>query len=219
MSIPLLLSIQAGTPRQIGADGASDAGDEPWTTGIFKDAVHGPVFVGSTNIEGDAQADRVNHGGRDKAVCAYAADHYPEWRLRPELAAMAPGAFGENFTILGLTEDAVCIGDVWAVGGALVQVSQPRQPCWKLARKWGIREFVAQVVASGRTGWYFRVLQEGTVAAGTPMTLVERQEPSWTIRAANDVMHGRPINRAASLLLGEVASLSVAWRETLARRA
>ena len=218
---PVLISIQVGTPRTIAsnAEGATDASDRRWTTGIFKSPVEGPLFLGATNLAGDGQADPENHGGPDKAVCAYSADHYGDWRADPELAAMAPGAFGENFTIRGLTETTVCVGDIWSVGDALIQVSQPRQPCWKLARKWGVKDLTARVVRTGRTGWYFRVLREGTVSAGARLTLLDRQYPAWTIQAANDVMHGRPVDVDASAALGTIPALSRAWRGTLTSRA
>src|SRR5690606_18685860 len=108
--------------------------DRPWTTGFFKEPTLGPVWLGRTNLEGDGQADLVHHGGPDKAVLAYSADHYAAWREVLNNPALPFGAFGENFTIEGLKEADVCIGDTWKVGDeATIQLSQPRQPCWKLA--------------------------------------------------------------------------------------
>lgn len=211
-------SIQIGQPRTLGVDGAHDFFEKPWVTGIYKAPVAGPVRATVTGIIGDGQADLVNHGGEDKALCAYPGDHYPAWRDIPALAAMGPGAFGENLTIDGLRESDVCIGDVWTAGDVQLQVSQPRQPCWKLARKWGIRDFAEQVVASGRTGWYFRVLRPGDILPGTPLVLTARGEARWTIDAANRVMHGRPRDRDGSLALSQVATLAASWRGTLARR-
>ena len=214
----MLVSIQVAVPRTFGVDGATDLFEKPWTTGIFKGPVDGPVHVGRTNLSGDGQADAVNHGGIDKAVCAYSGDHYEEWRRLPGLASMAPGAFGENFTLRGLAEPDVCIGDIWRAGEVILQVSQPRQPCWKLARKWGIRDFAEQVVRSGRTGWYFRVLREGWISSGAPMTLAERPSPEWTIASANGVMHGRPVDRQTSATLAALPALSASWRAALLRR-
>ena len=213
-----IMSVQVGVPRELGHDGASEAFDRPWTSGIFKTPVAGPVFVGVDHLAGDRQADLTVHGGRDKAVCCYSADHYPGWAgiLWDEVGAF--GAFGENLSIAGVTEDDVCIGDIWAAGDLWLQVSQPRQPCWKLARKWRIPDLTNQVITTGRTGWYFRVLHEGEVAAGMLLTLVERTTPDWTITAANQAMHGRPRNNAAAAVLAAVPALSDAWRETLAKR-
>jgi MOSC domain-containing protein YiiM len=212
---PVLLSVCVGIPESLGVEGAAAWHDEPWTTGIFKAPVDGPVFARADGIDGDGQADRSAHGGPDKAICAYSAEHYPSWRDVTGLGEISWGAFGENFTVGGLTEDSVCIGDVWAVAGVVVQVSQPRQPCWKLARKWRIRTLTDQVVTSGRTGWYFRVLREGIVAAGAPLSLVERPHPAWTIAAANGVMH-RGVGDIGAL--ASLEPLSQSWKLTLARR-
>jgi MOSC domain-containing protein YiiM len=214
-----LVSVQVGGARALGADGAADPFDQPWTTGIFKTPVSGPVFLGHLGVEGDTQVDPVNHGGADKSVCVYSADHYEWWRERLDIVPFDYGAFGENLTLQGVIEDGVCIGDIWSVGGAVrVQVSQPRQPCWKLARKWRVRDLVDQVVKSGRTGWYFRVLREGVVQAGDAVALVERPCPEWTITAANGVMHHRAGGRRAAAALAAVEALSDSWRATLEHR-
>ena len=162
-----------------------------------------------------AQADLTVHGGPDKAVCVYSAYYYPGWRHTLGIDRFAFGAFGENLAIDGLDEQQVCIGDVWSVGDALVQVSQPRQPCWKLAMKWRRRTLTDEVVASGHTGWYFRVQREGLVAPGASVTLIERRHPEWTIAAANRVMHRRQGDTAA---LARLQALSASWRHTLERR-
>jgi MOSC domain-containing protein YiiM len=188
----------------------------------------------------------VNHGGPDKAVCVYSLDHYAYWReafaaVGIEPNALTPGAFGENFSVAGLTEESVCVGDVWRVGdagetgarrqedgrdeapcefrrGAVFQISQPRQPCWKLARRWGIKTLAAQVIETGKTGWYFRVIEEGVVEAGMAMTLVERPCPEWTIERANSVMHREKGDRQAARRLADVEWLSESWRGELRRR-
>lgn len=203
-----LVSIQVGKVRS----------DAEWSTGIFKDAVSGPVVVGPSGIDGDEQGDRVNHGGPDKAICAYAAQHYAFWQRTFGLAALAYGAFGENATIAGTSEADVCIGDTWAIGDLLLQVSQPRQPCWKLARKWGRENFAQQVIASGRTGWYFRVLRGGHVEAGAPCVVTERPYPQWTIAEANRIMYDPPSDTSVSAALANVPLLSASWRRTLRAR-
>ena len=215
----VLSSIQVGLPRNLGEEGAADAMDRPWTTGFFKEPVPGPVWLGATNLEGDRQADTVHHGGPDKAVLAYSAEHYPMWRETLNQPVLPFGAFGENFTIQGLTEVDVCIGDTWRVGEDVrVQVSQPRQPCWKLARRWRIKSLPAQVQQTGRTGWYFRVLVEGCVAQGMPMSLLERPYPEWTIERANQVMHSIQDDLRVVAELAEIPRLSASWRKTLAGR-
>jgi MOSC domain-containing protein YiiM len=209
------MAICVGRPTALGQAGAADAFDEPWTTGIFKVPVDGPVHLSPLGLGGDGQADLVNHGGADKAVCVYSADHYPDWRRTLGVEPFAFGAFGENLTIEGLDEHRVCIGDVWSLGDVTVQVSQPRQPCWKLARKWRRRTLTADVVSTGRTGWYLRVLREGSAVAGTTLSLVDRRHPEWTIAAANRVMHQREGDTAA---LARLEALAASWRHTLTRR-
>lgn len=218
MPQPVLLSIQVGRPAEHGNDGATDPMDRPWTSGFFKTPVAGPVFLGRTNLDGDGQADLVNHGGPDKAVCAYSADHYSAWMAEWGLPELPSGAFGENFTLGDLTEADVCIGDVWRVGEAVVQVSQPRQPCWKLARRWRVKDLPGQVVATGRTGWYFRVRKEGLVAPGVFLHLVERPFPSWTVARANRVMHHDKGDRIAAADLAAVPPLAASWRDALLKR-
>lgn len=220
MSDPALASIQVSRPRHFGQEGAADPMDRPWTTGFYKEPVSGPVRLGTTNLDGDGQADLVHHGGPDKAVLAYSAEHYPAWRLSMNNPSLSFGAFGENFTVSDLTEADVCIGDTWQVGAeALVQVSQPRQPCWKLARRWRIKSLALQVQQTGRTGWYFRVLREGDVETGMPLVLLERPYPEWTVEKANRVMHADKEDVASALALAAIPLLSVNWRTSLSRRA
>ncbi len=223
MSDPVLRSIQAGLPQERGAPEAADPNDRSWVTGFYKTPVVGPVRLRSDNLDGDGQADLENHGGRDKAVCVYSADHYGYWREALGFDELPFGAFGENFTVAGLVEDDVCIGDVWRVGdaagdGAVVEVSQPRQPCWKLARRWRVKTLAAQVVENGRTGWYFRVVHEGVVAAGMSLTLVERPWPQWTVARANQVGHHKKDDVVVAAELAAVPQLSASWRGWLMRR-
>ena len=217
--MPTLLSIQVGLPREFGVEGAPDPMDRPWTTGFFKEPVDGPVWLGRTNLAGDGQADRKNHGGPDKAVLAYSADHYPLWRTELNRPDFPYGAFGENFTIADLSETNVCIGDVYAIGEVRVQVSQPRQPCWKIARRWHIKDLTARVHETGRTGWYLRVLTGGYVEAGTPVVLLERPFPQWTVARATEVMNRRREDPDAAAELAACPLLSAVWRETLAAEA
>lgn len=216
---PLLLTLQVGLPKDLGVEGAPDPVDRPWSTGSFKAPVAGPVWLGRINLAGDGQADRKHHGGPDKAVCVYPAAHYPAWRADLGKPDFPFGAFGENFTVEGLTEEAVCIGDTYAIGEARVQVSQPRQPCWKLSRRWRIKDLALRVQTTGRTGWYFRVLDEGNVAPGLPLVLLDRPFPEWPIARANRVMHGARHDREAAAALAGCPLLSASWRETLTQRA
>lgn len=192
--------------------------DRPWTTGFDKRPVAGPVWLGVTNLDGDGQADLAHHGGPDKAVLAYSADHYEPWRRELEMPVLPFGAFGENFTVEGLTERTVCLGDIWQAGDAVLQVSQPRQPCWKLARRWRLKTLALRVQESGRTGWYLRVLNEGVVAAGLPLQLRDRPHPIWTVERANWVMHFDKSDLTAAAELAALPPLAASWRATLLKR-
>jgi MOSC domain-containing protein YiiM len=214
-----LKSIQLGTPTTYGAEGAADPHDLPWTTSFFKIPVTGPVFAGAMNLRGDRQSDLQHHGGADKAVLAYSAEHYPKWREELQMPEMPYGACGENLAISGLNEELVCIGDIFRIGAATFEASQPRQPCWKLGRRWRMHELPAQVVRNGRSGWYFRVLEEGFIEAGMSVDLVERLNPDWTIARANKVMYEHNNDLELTRKLAAVPRLSASWVRELTERA
>jgi MOSC domain-containing protein YiiM len=228
-----ILYIQTGQPQTLDipdpsaeANAAEQPGDNLWRSSIFKSPVAGPVFVGKTNLAGDAQGDQKNHGGPDKAICVYAHEHYAHWQEQFGLAELGFGAFGENFTLQGVDESTLCIGDTLAIGRAggesaeraeqvIVQVSQPRQPCWKLARRWQIKDFALQVQSIGYTGWYFRVLQEGMVQAGDSLRLIERPYPHLTLAEANRIMHHDKQDWEAIARLLACPLLSASWQKSL----
>jgi MOSC domain-containing protein YiiM len=218
MKTPTLLSIQVGLPKQLGDKNAIDPNNRPWTTGIFKEPVQGSVWLGKTNLAGDGQADLTVHGGPDKAVLAYSADHYLAWREELAPLELLHGAFGENFTISEQTEASVCIGDIYAIGEAKVQVSQPRTPCWKLARKWQMNDLPGRVIATGRSGWYFRVLVEGYVEENLTLELLDRTFPQWTIPRVLEVyFHNK--DRDISAELSTCPLLAAEWRQAFSKRA
>ena len=212
--LPRLASIQVGLPAVHGEPGADNPLDQPWRTGFYKSPVAGPVWLGRTNLVGDGQASKL-HGGPDKAVLAYAASHYPGWRQELDMPDLAYGAFAENFTITFLDESSVCLGDVYAVGGARVEVSQPRQPCVNIDHRWRRAGLARQVEASGRHGWYLRVLTEGEVVGGDPVVLESRPSPDWTVARAFSAMQRRSKDPVEAASLRQVPALSEAWRHTL----
>ncbi len=211
----VLLSVQVGLPAQHGADSISD---KTWESGIFKYPVTGRIWLDTLNLHGDAQQDLKNHGGVNRAVLAYGAAHYHDWRIELGKADFPHGAFGENLTVSELTEESVYLGDVYAVGEARIQVTQPRWPCWKLARRWDIKDLTARVEHKGWGGWYQRVLQPGYLQAGDAYTLLERPYPQYSIALINDLMAGRNDNPTLLAELAQVEALSPEWRGTFARR-
>ena len=215
----LLLSIQVGKPQHYGRPDAAESHDKPWTTAYFKLPIAGKVFVGRLGIAGDGQADLKHHGGIDKAVLAYSADHYPAWRRELNRPDFPHGAFAENLTIAGCVEQAVYIGDVFSIGPVVFEVSQPRQPCWKIARRWRTNELVALVTDNGRTGWYLRVLEEGEIEPGMPLRLLRRPNPDWSIARANGIMHHAKKDLEQTLELACVPALADSWVKELRERA
>lgn len=169
-----LVAIHVGRPAPIQSGGMHAV------SAIDKRQVLGPVMVRRLNIDGDEQADLRVHGGPDKAVYCCPSEHYAAWSA--ELARAVPfGSFGENLTVAGLLEDRLRIGDVLLVGGAMLQVTQPRLPCFKLGIKFGDPRFVRQFLRSGRPGFYCRVLREGLIEAGQRIEVVERTESHLTV--------------------------------------
>jgi MOSC domain-containing protein YiiM len=219
LTSPQLVSIQVGSPKRHGVVGSKNPLERPFQSGIFKEIVTKPIWLGSINLAGDGQADLENHGGPFRAVLAYSADHYPVWREALAMPDLPYGAFGENFTITELTEETVCLGDIYQVGEVQIQVTQPRLPCWKLGRRWQIKSLAAQVQKRGWGGWYHRVLKEGYVEAGTPVQLVERLYPDYSILKLFALMY-RLVERPE--MVAELASLEVlspSWRETFTQYA
>lgn len=195
--------------------------DEP--SAIGKLPVADVVAIGPMGLAGDEQADRMVHGGIDKAIHHYPADHYARWRdyLGDVPLLDAPGAFGENISTEGLDEQNVFLGDRFRLGTALVEVTQARQPCWKLDHRFGTRGVMAQVVTTRRTGWYYRVIEAGEVRAGDTLELVERPYPEWPLASLFALLIGgeakyRPADLRA---LRDVPVLAETWKVRCAKLA
>jgi MOSC domain-containing protein YiiM len=171
-----LISLNVGLPRQV------TFGDELVTTGIFKEPIHHRTKLRKLNLDGDKQADLTVHGGLDKAVYSYPAEHYGHWQKELPGMYLSWGMFGENFTTEGLFEDNVNIGDQFQIGSAIVIATQPRMPCYKLGVKFGRMDIVKRFLASGLTGIYFKVLQEGDVGAGDVIKLIRRDDNNVTVK-------------------------------------
>jgi MOSC domain-containing protein YiiM len=189
-------------------------------SGIDKAPVIGRVFVGREGLTDDAQGDRKHHGGPEKALHHYAYEHYAHWRdtigLRDVLRK--PGAFGENLTTTGLTEHDVAVGDTFRVGKALIQVSQGRQPCWKLNIRFDVADMALQVQRSGLTGWYYRVIEEGLIERGDELQIVDRPAPDWTVRRLWRALYVDTLNLEELSRLCELAYLPERWRSYARRR-
>jgi len=214
-----VVALHAGKVRNVGTTGSGEWWDKDWQTGFFKTPHHEALWLGYEGFRGDEQADRRYHGGSEKAVCVYSAEHYPYWEEILAIAGLPHGAFGENLTVSGMSETMACIGDRFSLGGAEVQISQPRQPCWKLARRWQVKDLALQVEQTGFTGYYFRVLRHGAVRAGDELLLLERPFPEWTIGRCNQIMHHTKSDAESARALAEVPLLSASWKDGLWLRA
>lgn len=189
-------------------------------SGIDKRPVTGPVALTVAGLQGDEHGDARHHGGPEKALHLYPTDHYATWRRElPDVAErFVAGGFGENLVVGGIAEADVCIGDAFRAGGALIEVSQGRQPCWRLNLRFGIGDMARRVQASGRTGWYFRVLEPGQLAAGTILRLAKRPNPDWTLRRVHHLLYRNTLDLEALAEFAALPGLSPSWQELARRR-
>ncbi|OUB82823.1 MOSC domain-containing protein [Bacillus thuringiensis serovar medellin] len=202
-----LLSLNIGLPKEVTYSG------KVVHTGINKKQVKEPVYLSFVKFNGDGQADLIHHGGVDKAVCVYTGDHYPYWEkeLNQDLVY---GAFGENITVSGMSEEDVCIGDTFELGQAIVQVTQPRQPCFKLAKKYNIPKLPLYFQETGYTGFYFRVLKEGWVSSVDTLKRLQSDPKGVSVAFANRIMHKEKQNIEGVKRILEVNALSNSWRKS-----
>lgn len=212
-----LVSVLVGTPRTVGTPHASDPMHRVFTSAIWKEPVAGPVWVGALGLRGDAVGNPRVHGGPDQAVLMYAVSHYSVWSAEWG-REIGPGAFGENLSVDGLTEETACLGDVYDIGDARLEVTKPREPCATLARRHQMRNMIAIVQGNGRGGWYLRVLREGEVAAGQEMRLVHRPHPEWPVHAVARAMLERHADPGRAARLAGVEALAANWKQRLQAR-
>ncbi len=195
-------------------------GDEK--SAFAKSPVDGPVAITTLGIEGDEQADRKVHGGPHMAVHLYPRDHHVFWReeIGDHGLLGQPGAFGSNLSVAGLTEEQVCIGDRFRLGSALLEISQPRQPCWKIEHRFGLKGMVATILKTGRCGWYLRIIEEGTAQTGDTLEKVGSGVGDWTVARVFTLLWGDPkaASRTELQALAELETLTPRLREKAAAR-
>src|SRR5215469_9643852 len=204
-----IVSVNVGLPREIVWKGVTVR------TAIFKEPVAGAVAIRGLNLTGDQQADLTVHGGSDKAVYAYPAEHYEYWRKQLPDVSLSWGAFGENLTTDALWEDTLCVGDLLRVGSAVLQVTQPRMPCYKLALRFNRDDMIKRFLLSGRSGFYFSIVEPGQVSAGSKVKILSRDPNRVTVADVlrlylNQTRDPELIQRAAS-----VHPLSLKWKSAL----
>lgn len=207
-----LLSVRTGAVAPLGPDGVP--------SGFVKQARAGAVRVAYLGLEGDRQADLTVHGGAEKAVYGYAVSHYPAWAadFPAQAESFTNGAMGENLSVAGLEERDICVGDVHAIGTALLQVCQPRQPCFKLALRHNNNRLPKAMIRSGRAGWYYRVLREGELRAGDAVILHDRLHPDFAFTRLIEIVYRGHATRDELLRMAGMEALASQWREAAALR-
>jgi len=214
----LLKKLYAGLPKIVGEKQADNPMDQEWTSAIFKQPVQGSIWISKTGLTGDGQADLENHGGLEKAVFGYSVENYTYWQKELETSHLTYGGMGENFLMEHVTESSIAIGDTFQIGDAVVQVSQPRQPCWKPARRFRIKTLALLIQNTGRTGWYFRVLKEGAAEAGQTFTLIDRPYSQWTIERCNEILYAKEPDISKMRELAACDLLAPKLKEKLEKR-
>jgi ferredoxin-NADP reductase/MOSC domain-containing protein YiiM len=207
-----LLSVNVSLPKEVPYKGKTVA------TGIFKQPVKGRVKLRALNLDGDGQADLNAHGGPFKAVYVYSIENYAYWERELARNDFGYGQFGENFTVEGMPEEAVHIGDIFRVGSALVEVTQPRAPCFKLAITMGVPDFDKVFPGSGRVGFYLRVLEEGEVGAGDVIERVRVDPERMTVREVNNLLYFDTDDLDGARRALRVSALSPGWKESFEKR-
>jgi MOSC domain-containing protein YiiM len=208
-------AVLTGRIAPLGASGKKSA--------IHKAPVTERVRVGETGIAGDEQCERKHHGGPEKALHHYCRDHYAAWSAEwPSEAGLtrfdAPGAFGENISTRSIAEADVCVGDVFRMGTVIVQISQPRQPCWKLNLHFSRADMSRRVQETRRTGWYYRVLEPGEVGEGDQFERIARPHPGWSVERLLRVLYVDRDDWASLEQMAALDALSSSWRSTAAKR-
>ncbi|ARK30628.1 MOSC domain-containing protein [Halalkalibacter krulwichiae] len=204
-----VLSLNVGKSKNI-----AELDEKEVLSAIYKHSVEESVlFLSKSGIYGDEQADLLNHGGSDKAVCIYPIEHYAYWQSKLKIR-LSHGAFGENVTLAGLTEENCHIGDIFKWGEAVVQVSQPRRPCYKVAKRHQIKKLPLIIQTTGYSGYYVRVLQEGYVSKKDPFELLD-QLTDFSIKYINKITYHEKGNLQAREQLRQLESLSSSWKSSL----
>lgn len=207
-----LVSVNLSMPKEIMHE------NKQITTGIFKTPAESRVMLRRLNLDGDGQADLWGHGGAFRAVYVYSVENYDYWRRQLGRDDLNYGKFGENFTVEGMLEDDICVGDVFRIGGALVEVSQPRIPCYKLAIRMGTDDFQKRFLSSGRVGFYFRVLEEGEVGAGDMFELVGRDPNGMAVREVSDLLFYNTDDLEGTRKALSIPALSHGWKGSFEER-
>ena len=208
-----IISVNVGLPREVVWKGVTVQ------TAIFKEPVAGAVAIRELNLAGDQQADLTVHGGLEKAVYAYPVEHYEYWRKQLSDLSLSWGAFGENLTTEGLLEDILCIGDLLRIGSAVLQVTQPRMPCYKLELRFNRNDMIKRFLVSGRSGFYLSVIEPGEVGAEARVEILDRDPENVTVSDIVRLYLGQTRDPELLKRATNISSLPENWRTQLLLRA
>lgn len=213
-----VVSIQKGKVAHYGDATKKSFEEKAWQTASFKEPTQEPVFVSFMGMDGDEVADTLHHGGVDKAVFANSYENYPLWEKFLHVSPLPMGALAENLTLSGVHERTVCLGDIHHIGSVILRVSQPRKPCWKIAKRWNAKHFTEEIFTSGLTGWYYQVLQEGIVKKGDTIFLHEKGKVGISILEANNAFKNPHTYQKQLKNILTIPSLALSYLESIEKR-
>lgn len=214
-----VLSVQVGRAKTYGDARSKDFLEKEWVSASFKEVSQVPLFASFSGLAGDEVADKMHHGGIDKAIFANSYENYAHWASFLEVESLPYGALAENLTIQGLHESNVSLGDIHQIGTAILQVSQPRKPCWKISRRWNHKAFTNEIFTSGFTGWYYKVLQEGIIGSNNDVRVIrQKKTPQISILEANNAFREPEKYRQILETILNIPSLASSYQESVAKR-
>ncbi|WP_430520710.1 MOSC domain-containing protein [Aliivibrio sp.] len=190
------------------------------TSAINKHQTSSSLYLSEQGLEGDECAELKFHGGAERALHHYPAEHYLFWQIKysESVSKWAAPGMGENISTLGMNEENVCIGDQYQWGEAIIEVSQPRSPCYKLNQRWDVADVSTSMQQLSRCGWLYRVIKSGMVDSNSRLTLITREENALTVKQVCDIFFGDPLNKEALLSLQAINKLSINWQRTIQTR-
>ncbi|ACZ11068.1 MOSC domain-containing protein [Sulfurospirillum deleyianum] len=213
-----VISLQTGRVQHYGDANKTTFFEKAWQSGFLKEPCEGKVHVGFMGLEGDEVADRLHHGGIHKALFANSYENYPHWAEFLALPSLPYGALGENLTLSGLHESSVMLGDIHTIGSAILQVSQPRKPCWKISRRWNHPTFTHEIFTSGLSGWYYTVLREGELQAGESVSVQRGRGDAISIWEANEAFKEPNLHAKTLEAILNIPSLAPSYYESIEKR-
>lgn len=211
-----VLSLQIGKIKSHGNKNSKKFSDKYWQSASFKDITHEKVWANKLSLVGDEVADKIHHGGLDKAIFANSYENYEQWANFLNLENIPFGALAENLTITGLHENNVYLGDIHKIGSAILQVSQPRKPCWKISKKWNNEKFTNEIYTSGLTGWYYRVIEEGFIKSGDKISVLSQEETKISILDTNIAFNN--INKTVLEKILTIDSIAKSFRISIEKK-